>query len=82
MKILITGGLGFLGARLTRTLLALDGLALNGQAKQPIGQIVLVDQVAAGPHLADLVNHPKVRILTGDLLDQLQQSKLPVADSD
>lgn len=82
MKILITGGLGFLGARLTRTLLALDGLALNGQAKQPIGQIVLVDQVAAGPHLADLAKHPKVRILTGDLLDQLQQSKLPVADSD
>ena len=82
MKILITGGLGFLGARLARTLLASETLAFNGQAPQPVDQIILVDQVAAGPHLADLANHPKVKVLTGDLLDQLQQSKLPLADCD
>jgi nucleoside-diphosphate-sugar epimerase len=80
MKILITGGLGFLGARLARSLLAADGLPFSGGALQTIDQLILVDQVAAGPHLTDLSAHPKVRILTGDLLDQLQANQLPLAE--
>ena len=39
MKIIITGGAGFLGVRLARTLLAKDSLSLNGQAAQRITRI-------------------------------------------
>jgi nucleoside-diphosphate-sugar epimerase len=38
MHILITGGGGFLGARLARTLLAQGSLSLRGAPAQPIEQ--------------------------------------------
>jgi nucleoside-diphosphate-sugar epimerase len=47
MKLLITGGAGFVGARLARTLLARGTLA-----GRPIEQLVLADQVAAPADLA------------------------------
>ena len=62
MKLLITGGAGFIGARLTRALLAKGQLA--GKA---IDNIVIADQFAPP---ADLANHAKVSVLTGPLLDQ------------
>ena len=62
MKLLITGGAGFVGARLARTLLARGTLA-----GAPIDQIVLADQF---PPPADLLAEPRVRALTGPLLDQ------------
>ncbi|HRO82824.1 MAG TPA: NAD-dependent epimerase, partial [Alicycliphilus denitrificans] len=40
MNILITGGSGFLGARLARTLLAQSSLALAGAPAQPIERVV------------------------------------------
>lgn len=46
MRLLITGGAGFVGARLARTLLA--GGRLDGR---PIERIVIADQVAAPPAL-------------------------------
>ena len=52
MKLLITGGAGFVGARLARTLLARGTLA-----GRPIERVVLADQVAAP---ADLAAHPLV----------------------
>ena len=61
MKVLITGGAGFLGARLARTLLARPSLA--GHA---ITELVLTDQHAPG---ADLLADPRVRTLTGALLE-------------
>ena len=63
MKILITGGGGFLGARLARTLLAtgqLDGKAVSG--------LMLTDQQAPP---ADLVAQSKVHVRTGPLLAQV-----------
>ena len=63
MKILITGGAGFIGARLARTLLArghLDG--------GPIGQLVLTDMVAAP---ADLQADARVASRVGPLLQQV-----------
>jgi D-erythronate 2-dehydrogenase len=64
MQILITGGAGFIGARLTRTLLARGKLA--GQA---IERIVLADQFAPP---ADLLTDPRVQARTGKLIDHCQ----------
>jgi D-erythronate 2-dehydrogenase len=62
MKLLITGGAGFIGARLARTLLARETL---GGAR--IDQLVLADQFAPpGGLMAD----SRVRALTGPLLEQ------------
>jgi D-erythronate 2-dehydrogenase len=62
MKLLITGGAGFLGARLARTLLAGD--TLTGAR---IEQLVLADQFAPP---ADLAANARVHALTGPLLEQ------------
>jgi nucleoside-diphosphate-sugar epimerase len=60
MKILITGGAGFVGARLARTLLARG--TLGGRA---LGQVVLADQAGAP---ADLLADPRVQERVGPLL--------------
>ncbi|SAL57297.1 D-erythronate dehydrogenase [Caballeronia humi] len=60
MKILITGGAGFLGQRLARRLL--DRGELNGQ---PITEMVLLD-VVAGNDFGD----KRVRVETGDIADR------------
>jgi nucleoside-diphosphate-sugar epimerase len=62
MKLLITGGAGFIGARLARTLLAQG--QLGGRS---IDELVIADQF---PAPADLAGHAKVKVLTGPLLDQ------------
>ena len=62
--VVITGGAGFLGVRLARTLLALGRLSLAGAAPAPISRLTLVDR-AAPP--ADLAADPRIAVLTGDL---------------
>ncbi|MDB5928913.1 MAG: NAD-dependent epimerase/dehydratase [Polaromonas sp.] len=62
--VVITGGAGFLGVRLARTLLALGPLSLAGAAPAPISRLTLVDR-AAPP--ADLLADPRIAVLTGDL---------------
>jgi len=64
MKLLITGGAGFLGTLLTRTLLARGQLA-----GQPVERIVLADLVA--PQDAAVTSDARVEARTGDLLAQL-----------
>jgi len=68
MQIVITGGAGFLGARLARTLLAQGSLSLAGAAPAPIARITLVDRA---PPPADLAADPRVAFVTGDLNHQL-----------
>ena len=63
-QVVITGGAGFLGVRLARTLLAQGQLALAGGANRRIDRITLVDR-AAPPQ--DLLADPRVLALTGDL---------------
>jgi nucleoside-diphosphate-sugar epimerase len=62
MRLLITGGGGFIGARLARTLLARGTI---GGA--PIERIVLADQIAPP---ADLAADARVRSMVGKLLEQ------------
>ena len=79
MNILITGGAGFLGARLARTLLASGTLSLRGAAARRIEQVVLAD---LGPAPADLAADPRVRSVQGDLLGLLARRELPAAGTD
>ncbi len=65
MKILITGGGGFVGARLARTLLERGTLA--GRA---IERMVLTD---LAPPPADLLANPKVSARTGALIEQCRE---------
>ena len=64
MKLLITGGAGFVGARLARALLARGRLA--GAA---VERIVIADQAAAP---ADLLADPRVEGRVGPLLSHCQ----------
>jgi len=67
MKILITGGGGFLGARLARTLLARG--TLGGQR---IDTLVLADQVAPPDDLLNGASGVRVEARTGALLSQCE----------
>ena len=71
MKIIITGGAGFVGARLAQSLLAQGSLSLRGAAAVPISSIVIADRVAAP---AALAQDARITSEVGDLLDQLQTS--------
>ena len=66
MNILITGGAGFLGTLLAQSLLTRD--SLRGQT---LSSLTLTD--LAAPTRQDLIQHPKVRIDTGDLLLRLPE---------
>jgi nucleoside-diphosphate-sugar epimerase len=79
MNILITGGAGFLGARLARALLAAGSLSLRGAPARPIQQIVLADRGAAP---ADLLADPRIRSVQGDLLELVQRRDLPAPGTD
>lgn len=79
MNILITGGSGFVGARLARTLLAHGQLAIAGGAARKIETITLADKA---PPPADLAADPRVKFLGGDLNAQLAANELPAKNTD
>jgi nucleoside-diphosphate-sugar epimerase len=79
-NIVITGGAGFLGVRLARTLLAQAQLTLAGSAPHRIAHITLVDRAMPPP---DLMADPRINAITGDLNQLLEQplAASPVVDS-
>lgn len=79
MRILITGGSGFLGARLARSLLALRQVSLAGGPAQPIGELLLTDLVPPPP---DLQADPRVRFVAGELNALLADGRLTLHEAD
>ena len=78
MHILITGGSGFLGARLARTLLARGSVSRGGAAAQVITRITLADRA---PPPADLAADARVQFVGGDLNEQLASGQIPAAET-
>jgi len=78
MRVIITGGAGFLGQRLARALLDHGMLSDHGGARRPVSRLLLVDVVPA-PDMGD----PRVSALTGDVTDPalLEQALDAGADS-
>ena len=79
MNIVITGGSGFVGARLARTLLANGSLSLAGAPARKIETITLTDKAPPPP---DLASDPRVKFLGGDLNEQIVTGQLPAAGTD
>jgi len=63
-NVVITGGAGFLGARLARELLAAGSLDLAGGGAQPLSRLTLIDRA---PLPADLAADGRVAGVRGDL---------------
>jgi D-erythronate 2-dehydrogenase len=63
-NVVITGGAGFLGARLARQLLSAGSMELAGSGPRPISRVTIVDRAQAP---ADLAADKRVAVLCGDL---------------
>jgi len=76
MRIVITGGAGFLGLRLARAILARGTLADAGGNARPVRELVLAD-VAEPPDLGDT----RVKSMVGDLADPQLIERAVAADT-
>jgi D-erythronate 2-dehydrogenase len=68
-NVVITGGSGFLGSRLARTLLAAGSLDVAGAGERPVSRVTLVDRAPAPPDLAADERVAAVSGELGELLD-------------
>jgi nucleoside-diphosphate-sugar epimerase len=77
MRIVITGGAGFLAQRLAAAILARETLTDARGAQRPVRELVLLD-VAPAPHFGD----PRVLSLAGDLADPAVVARAVTPDTD
>lgn len=71
-NVVVTGGAGFLGARLARELLAAGTLRVAGEAASPLASVTLIDRA---PLPADLAADGRVVAVRGDLDDLLDSGR-------
>jgi len=69
LNVVVTGGSGFLGSRLARTLLAAGSLEVAGAGARPLAALALVDQAPVPADLAADDRVAGVRGELGELLD-------------
>ena len=72
VNVVITGGGGFLGARLARELLAAGALDVAGGGRQPLSRLTLIDRV---PVPSDLAADGRVTEVRGDLAELLEPDR-------
>ena len=77
MRVVITGGAGFLGSRLARSILERGQLTDASGVRREVRKLVLIDVARAS------VTDPRVDIVTGDLADPalLERTLTPETDS-
>ena len=69
VNVVITGGAGFLGARLARELLATGSLDVAGGGARPLSRVTLIDRA---PVPSDLAADARVTEVRGDLAELLE----------
>ena len=79
MHIVVTGGAGFLGSRLSRSLLADGFLSAGGGPAESIDRLTVLDRIAPTP---DLEADPRVTVSTADLLETHSADPHPADDAD
>jgi nucleoside-diphosphate-sugar epimerase len=80
LNVVITGGAGFIGARLAASILARGWLSPAGDPSRPVTSLTLIDRVAPP---AELNRDPRVRTWQGDLVDGLGDADAnPLSDAD
>jgi D-erythronate 2-dehydrogenase len=80
LNVVITGGAGFIGARLAGEILARGSLSVAGGPSRPVARLTLLDQVA--PPLAR-DQDARVAVWQGDLVSELEgDAASPLADAD
>jgi len=71
VHVVVTGGAGFIGARLARELLAAGTLSVAGDEPRPLSRLTIIDRAPAPP---DLAADGRVSSVTGDLTALLAAS--------
>jgi D-erythronate 2-dehydrogenase len=79
LSVAITGGAGFIGARLAAEILARGSLSLAGGPSRPVASLILLDRVSPPGTLAE---DPRVTVWQGDLVADLDGGGDPLAASD
>lgn len=76
VNVVITGGAGFLGARLARELLSAGSLEVAGSEPRPLSRVTLIDRA---PVPADLAADSRVTAIRGELPDLVAAGPGPLA---